>query len=117
MLGEGKVVKFKNGKKIGVICKDKTFRTFKTEKRHLFRIYNGWSINEEIVKELKDIGIEWIEVQAYDTKIIYRTKLANFLGGLAIHYRNPKKEKDFQLVLPLRFWQRFPMKNKRAKKW
>ncbi|MCD6371681.1 MAG: hypothetical protein J7L39_03110, partial [Candidatus Aenigmarchaeota archaeon] len=78
MIGKGKLIKFLNGKRIGVICRDKTFRIYKTEKKHLFRIYNGWAINKEVLKELSQIGIEWIEIHAYDTKTIYRTHINNF---------------------------------------
>ncbi|HDI06587.1 MAG TPA: hypothetical protein ENF39_01115 [Candidatus Aenigmarchaeota archaeon] len=111
-LGSGKLIKFKNGKKIGVIRADKTFMTFRNEKKHLFRIYNGWALNQKLLEELKDVGIEWIEIHANDTKFVYRTNIENFFS-CGIYYKNPKGEKDYQIVLPLKFWSKFPMISKR----
>ena len=54
MLDKGKTIKFSNGKKLGVICKDMVFRIYgRDEKKHLFRIYNGWALNRELLKDLK----------------------------------------------------------------
>lgn len=100
---------------MGVVCKDKTFRAFKTERRHLFRIYNGWALNKILLEELKLTGIEWIEIHATDTGYIYRTSLQNFFN-FGIFYQNKKGEKDPQIVLPLKFWAKFPMANKRQVK-
>ena len=115
MLGSGKVIKFKNGKKLGVVRADKTFMTFRKEKIHLLRMYNAWAFNEVLLKELKDVGVEWLEVFATDTKFIYRTRLEYFFEA-GIRYRNPKGERDFQLALPLKFWLKFPALNKRKVK-
>ena len=115
LLGNGKVVRFRNGKMLGVIRSDKTFMTFRKEKKHLFRMYNGWAFNKKLLEELRDIGIEWIEIHANDTKTIYRTNIENFFT-VGIYYKNPKGEKDYQLVLQLRFWSKFPMIDRRKVK-
>ena len=112
MIGKGKLIKFSNGKKLGVIRSDKTFMTFRKEKKHFFRIYNGWALNKKLLEELKTIGVEFVEVHANDTKYIYRTLLKNFFS-VGIIYKNPKYDKDIQIVLPLRFWKKYPMIEKR----
>ena len=111
-LGQGKVIKMRNGKKLGIICSDKTFRTFRKEKKHLFKLYNGWAFNVELLKELRDVGVEWIEVHCNDTKYIYRTNIQNFFN-CGIYYKNPKGEKDYQLILPLDYWFKYPMLSKK----
>jgi len=106
-----KIVKFANGKKLGVVCKDGVFRSFKKESKHLFKIYDGWGMNLNLLKELKEIGIEYIEIIATDTNVIYRTHIDNFFSN-GILYRNQKGEMDTQLILPKRFWQILPYKKK-----
>jgi len=115
LVGNGKVVKLQNGKKLGIIRKDKTFVSFRTEKKHLFRMYNGWAFNKKLLEELKDIGVEWIEIQTYDTKMIYRTLLEDFFK-VGIVYKNTKGEKDIQIILPLRYWNITPQNKREAKK-
>ena len=112
LLGKGKIIRFRNGKMLGIIRRDKTFMVFRKEKKHLFRIYNGWGINKELLEELKDIGIKYIEIQATDTGYIYRTVLGTF-EIFGIPYQNPKNEHDYQIVLPLKFWKKYPMLDKR----
>jgi len=115
MLGNGKLIKLANGKKLGVIRKDKTFMTFRKEKKHLLKVYNAWALNQVLLKELRDIGVEWVEVHATDTNYIYRTRLENFFEA-GIVYQNPKNEKDVQIALPLRFWLKFPALSKKEMK-
>ena len=115
MLGKGRQIKLRNGKKLGNIRTDRTFMTFRKEKKHLFRIYNGWALNRILLKELRDVGVEFVEVHATDTGYIYRTKLENFFT-VGIYYKNPKNEKDEQIVLPLKYWAKYPMLNKRELK-
>ena len=105
MLDKGKTIKFSNGKKLGVICKDMVFRIYgRDEKKHLFRIYNGWALNRELLKDLKDIGVEIIEIHTKQNNI-YKTNILNFFNmEKAILYKNPRGERDIQLVLPLEFW-------------
>jgi len=60
---------------------------------------------------LKEIGIEYIEIIATDTNVIYRTHIDNFFLYWIL-YRNQKGEMDTQLILPKRFWQILPYKKK-----
>jgi len=103
LLDFGKVLKFNNGKKIGLICKDKTLRIFKKE-RDLFRLYNGWGLNLEAIKECQNVGVELIEIRT--EKYIYKTNIYNYLNN-AIKYKNPKGEKDIQMILPLKWFYRW----------
>lgn len=105
MIERGKIVKFSNGKKLGVICKDLVFRIYgRDEKRHLFRIYDGWALNRELLKELKSVGVEIIEIHTKQGNI-YKTNILNFFDDTkSILYKNPRGERDIQLVLPLKYW-------------
>ena len=103
ILGQGKVIKFQNGKKLGVIRKDKVFMIPRNKKKHFFRLYNGWAVNLQLLKELRDIGIETIEIRTNDTKEIYRTHIDNFFRS-GIIYKNPKNEKDIQIVLNKKYF-------------
>jgi len=103
-LGMGKQIRFRNGKRIGIAGKDGVFRVFKKEKRHLFRIYNGRGKNLLLLKELKQGNYNFIEIHTSDTKKIYRTHIQNFFEH-GIPYKNPKNEKDPQLILPLDFFE------------
>jgi len=103
LIGNGHQIKFKNGKKIGIIRSDGVFTSFKEKKKHFFRLYNGWSLNKELLNELKDIQTHTIEIVTKDTREIYSTNLSNFFNN-GINYRNPKDEKDYQIILPLSFW-------------
>jgi len=110
-LGQGKLIRMRNGKRLGVLRKDRTFVTYRSEKKHLFKAYNGWAFNLELLKELKDV-VDWIEVHTTDTKMVYRTNIQNFFN-CGIYYKNPKGEKDYQIILNLRFWAKFPQASKR----
>lgn len=99
-IGKGKVIKIGN-KKMGVVCRDKVFRTFRKEK-HKFRIYNGWGFNKELFKELRDIGIKFIEI--HTEKRILKTQLGTILQK-GINYKNPKKEKDYQFIVPETYFE------------
>jgi len=112
MLGNGKLIKLANGKKLGVVRKDRTFMTFRKEKTHLLKVYNAWALNQTLLNELRDVGVEWVEVHCSDTDYVYRTRLENFFEA-GIVYQNPKNEKDIQIALPLRFWLKFPALSKR----
>lgn len=114
MIGEGKVVKLLNGKKLGVIGKDKVFRVYRKKKTHFMKVYKGWFMNKTLLEELRDIGIEIIEIHAYDEERIYRTLLDNFFR-FGIKYINPKNEKDEQLGLELKYWNVYPMQKPKKK--
>ena len=103
LIGKSKLIKFKSGKKIGILCSDMTFRMFKNEKRHTFRLYSGFGLNRELYNELKSIGVKFIEINCSDTKKIYKVPLFHF-EQYGIAYRNPKKEKDYQFILPKKFF-------------
>ncbi len=114
LIGSGKIVRFLNGKKLGVIRSDKTFLTFR-KKEHFFKIYNGWGINKVLLKELEDIGVEYIEIIVRDEKTVYRTKLINFILN-GIEYQNPKNEKDEQIILAKDYFETFPLDKNYARK-
>jgi len=105
MLEGEKVIKLSNGKKLGVVCRDLVFRIFgRDEKKHLFRIYNGWALNKELLEDLRNMHVEFIEIHTKQGNI-YKTNIVNFFDKeKAIYYKNTKGEKDIQLVLPLSFW-------------
>lgn len=105
LLGGGRQVKM-NKKLLGVVRKDKTFMVFREEKKHFFRLFDGWGMNEELLKELNDAGMLKIEIHCSDTKNIYITDMASFFNH-GIPYKNPKKEKDSQMILPKSFFVKF----------
>jgi len=100
IVGDGKVVKI-NGKKMGVICSDKTFRMYKKES-HRFRIYDGWGFNKELLRELRDIGMKFVEI--HTERRILRIQLGHIMQK-GINYRNPKSERDYQFVVPERYFE------------
>lgn len=104
MVGTGKTMKFENGKKLGAICKDKVLRIFKTESRHLFRMWDSWNINQQQLREFIDVGGKFIEIHTTDTKKIYKCSVNDYMN-FGMPYKNPKDEGDFQLGLPRRYFQ------------
>ena len=114
LLGDSKLIKISN-KRVGVIGKDKVFRMWRKKKKHFFKLYNGWAINKPLLKELRDVGIEEIEIHAYDEGKVYRTLLSCFFNH-GIEYKNSKGEKDEQIILPINFWKVYPAKKASKKK-
>lgn len=105
---KGKLLRFLNGKRLGILRNDYIFTTFKLKSKHFFRIYNGWALNKILLKALRDVGVEIIEVIARDEKKVYKTNINNFfLHG--IEYKNTKNEKDEQIILSLGYWKVFEM--------
>jgi len=101
LLGSGKLIRVRK-KKWGVIGKDKVFRSYRKE-AHKFRVYDGWGINKELLKELLDVGVKFWEI--HTEKRVLKIKLDAVIR-YGISYKNPKKEKDYQLIVPEKWFER-----------
>ena len=78
----------------------KVFRTHRDIRRHLFRAYQGWGFNRELLDYLSSLGIVWVEVEDARHGSLYRTTLRTILER-GISYSNNGEE---QRVLPLDYW-------------
>jgi len=95
------------GKKVGIITKDGKFVTFRDEKKHLYRMYDAWGFSKEVIDFLDRIGIWLVEV-------VTRTKLYRILFDDILRYgikhRNPRDEKELQILVPRKFFRAFDLK-------
>ncbi len=80
------IVSLKNGKNIGSIKGD-VFTKPVRKSKHLFRKYNGWAIDKDILIELKDSDVKTIRIKDKDEKVIYKISLEDFIDkGLEVNY-------------------------------
>ena len=88
-------------RRLGIVYPSKkTFRTFRRSSKHLFRAYNGWGINKELLEYLEKMGVEWIEVEDLETGKIYRANIATIEARGISHDYNGERQK----ILPLPYW-------------
>ena len=67
-----------NGKKVGWIENEVFFKKVKASK-HLFKLYNGWSIAVSILDLLKERNIKLISIFDSESKKTYKSTLDNFI--------------------------------------
>jgi hypothetical protein len=96
-VGKGKQIKMLTGKILGYIREDGTATLIRKEK-HYFRIYKGWGVNKELIRELKDIDTKWLEIKT-EMRLL-RIPFSKVLSGKYMEYKNPKDEKDYQIIIP-----------------
>jgi hypothetical protein len=90
-----------NGKRIGSIITDDRGKTYRTQRRasiHFFRMHDGYAISFNVLKLLKSMGIERIEIELVEQNHeIQPTKLEWWFK----HGKNVQAEGyGLQVVLP-----------------
>ena len=97
---------FLGGRRIGVIYPSKrTFRAWRRSSKHLFRAYNGWGLNVELLNYLSLNDIKWVEIVDNDSGMLYRATVETIQAkGIAHDY-----DGEPQKILPLNEWDIFPL--------
>ena len=95
---------FLGGRRIGVIYPSKrTFRAWRRSSKHLFKAYNGWGLNVELLNYLSLHDIKWVEIVDNDTGILYRATVETIQARGIPHFNGGEEQK----ILPLAYWSTY----------
>lgn len=91
----------KTGKIFGVIKNDTLIKKV-DRKKHLYRKYNGYAIQSEILSYLTNNDVRYVKVEEIDTGDVYLTNTENYQNfGIIINYGYGE-----QVVLPLSYFKK-----------